>query len=57
MNDPGVGIEISAGQRQQAGDQQRLLAGKRYGGGLRDRDDKIPLGDGLDRKTDRSPRK
>ena len=28
MNDPGVGIEISAGQRQQAGDQQRLLAGK-----------------------------
>ncbi len=32
MNDPGVGIEISAGQRQQADDQQRLLAGKRYGG-------------------------
>jgi hypothetical protein len=24
---------------------------------LRDRHDKIPLGDGLDRKTDRSPRK
>jgi hypothetical protein len=36
MNDPGVGVEISAGQRQRAGDQQRLLAGKRYCGGLRD---------------------
>ena len=30
-------IDISAGQRQQAGDQQRLLTGKRYGGGLRNR--------------------
>jgi hypothetical protein len=38
--------------RIEAGDQQRLLAGKRYGGDLRDRHDKIQLGDGLDRKAD-----
>jgi len=31
MHDPGVGIEISTGQRQQAGDQERLFAGKRHG--------------------------
>ena len=56
MSDPGAGIEISTGQRQQAGDQQRLLAGKRYGGGMRDRHDQTPFGDGWDRKADTSLR-
>jgi hypothetical protein len=55
MNDPGVGIEISAGQRQQASDQERLLAGKWHGSRLGDRHDEIPLSDGVDRETDRSP--
>ena len=51
MNDPGVGIEISTGQRQQAGDQQRLLAGKQCSGSLLDRHDGIPLNDGFGQKN------